>query len=52
MVIRGKSLWINLAYVKLPDFCYGYGQLGHVFKGCDVVGAYVNESELQYGEWL
>ncbi|KAJ8452712.1 hypothetical protein Cgig2_005048 [Carnegiea gigantea] len=29
---------------SLPDFCYGCGRLGHILKGCDGVGADVNES--------
>ncbi|KAJ8443394.1 hypothetical protein Cgig2_018827 [Carnegiea gigantea] len=53
MVVRGKTLWIRLGYVKLPDFCYGCGKLGHVLKGCDAVGDTDSDvSALQYGEWL
>ncbi|KAJ8435872.1 LOW QUALITY PROTEIN: hypothetical protein Cgig2_028580 [Carnegiea gigantea] len=53
MVVRGKTLWIRLGYVKLPDLCYGCGKLGHVLKGCDVVGDIDSDvSTLQYGEWL
>jgi len=53
MVVRGKTLWIRLGYVKLPIFCYGCGKLGHVLKGCDAVGDVDSDvSTLQYGEWL
>jgi len=52
-VVRGKALWISLGYVKLPNFGYGRGKLGHVLKGCDVVAdTDLDVSELQYGEWL
>ncbi|KAJ8442950.1 hypothetical protein Cgig2_019523 [Carnegiea gigantea] len=38
----GKPLWIKLRHVKLSDFCYGCGCLGHE----------VNSAKLQYEEWL
>ncbi|KAJ8448892.1 hypothetical protein Cgig2_030748 [Carnegiea gigantea] len=52
MVIVGKPLWIRFKYVKLPDYCYGCGKLGHVLKGCDTIIADDGDPNLQYGAWL
>ncbi|KAJ8445588.1 hypothetical protein Cgig2_012476 [Carnegiea gigantea] len=52
MVVKGKSIWIDLGYVKLPDFCYGCGRLGHVLPGYDCVDSKMEEEKLQYGDWL
>jgi len=32
IVIAQKPIWITLRCVKLPDFCYGCGMLGHIYK--------------------
>jgi len=33
--VDGKSIWIiRFKYLKLPDFCYGCGFLGHTLKSC------------------
>ena len=37
VLLAGKPTWIQIKYVKLPDFCYGCGRLGHVLKGCLVL---------------
>ncbi|KAJ8452109.1 hypothetical protein Cgig2_016690 [Carnegiea gigantea] len=50
--IDGKSIWIRPKYVKLPDFCYGCGKLGYVFKACNLVDGDMNDADLQYGSWL
>ncbi|KAJ8445804.1 hypothetical protein Cgig2_027885 [Carnegiea gigantea] len=50
IVVKGKAIWIDIGYVKLPDFCYWYGKVGHTLKGCDMVDGEVDESKLQYGE--
>jgi len=50
VMVQGKPLWISFKYVKLSDFCCGY--LGHVVSGCDMATDVVDESNLQYGEWL
>ncbi|KAJ8420194.1 hypothetical protein Cgig2_023774 [Carnegiea gigantea] len=31
--VENKPIWNWFEYVKLPDFCYAYGKLGHVYKG-------------------
>jgi len=50
--VAGKTLWIRFKYVKLPDFCYGCGRLGHVLAAYDLVEAEEGHSNLQYGAWL
>ncbi|KAJ8431515.1 hypothetical protein Cgig2_009752 [Carnegiea gigantea] len=40
--------WIRLKYVRLSDFCYGCGKLGHVLKGCETVEAEEGNPDLQY----
>jgi len=50
--VAGKTLWIRFKYVKLPDFCYGCGRLGHVLAACDLVEAEEGHSNLQYGACL
>ncbi|KAJ8429651.1 LOW QUALITY PROTEIN: hypothetical protein Cgig2_001647 [Carnegiea gigantea] len=45
--VAGKSIWVRFKYVKFPDFCYGWGKLGHTLKGCDVVEVDKGNSNLQ-----
>jgi len=52
VLLAGKPIWIQIKYLKLPDFCYGCGRLGHVLKGCDLVDEGSDVSSLQYGAWL
>ena len=52
IVVKSKAIWIDLGYVKLPDFCPRCGRVGHTITGRDMVDGDVDESELQYGEWL
>jgi len=33
VLLAGKPTWIQIKNVKLPDFCYGCGRLGHLLKG-------------------
>ncbi|KAJ8438379.1 LOW QUALITY PROTEIN: hypothetical protein Cgig2_006297 [Carnegiea gigantea] len=33
MIIEGKAIWIRLTHVKLPNFFYDCGKLGHVYRG-------------------
>ncbi|KAJ8444433.1 hypothetical protein Cgig2_005955 [Carnegiea gigantea] len=49
---QGIDVMIQLKYVKLPDFCYGCGLLGHVLKDCEVVEAEEDDPNLQYSSWL
>ncbi|KAJ8422426.1 hypothetical protein Cgig2_003006 [Carnegiea gigantea] len=36
--VDGKPKWISHQYVKLLDFCYACGLMGHVYKGCSQGG--------------
>jgi len=47
--MEGRALWIKFKYLKLSDFCYGCGILGHTLKTCDVVDPKTPACELQYG---
>ena len=44
------ALWVKLIYIKLPEFWYGYGHLGHVLKGCDTIDLDIKEGQLRYGD--
>jgi len=50
--INEKSLWIYFKYIKLLDFCYGCGRVGHVLKAWDEVDPDTPAEALQYGPWL
>jgi len=50
--VGGATIWIRLKYVKLPDFCYACGKLGHGYKSCEHFSDGMMEDELQYGSWL
>ena len=52
VVLESRSMWIDLRFVKLPDFCYVCGMLRHVTKGCALYNPNLSDSELQYGDWL
>ena len=52
VVLEGRTIWIDLRYVKLLDFCYVCGMLGHVTKGCGLYNPSLSGTELQYGDWL
>ncbi|KAJ8435144.1 hypothetical protein Cgig2_018972 [Carnegiea gigantea] len=47
IMIEGRPRWIYFKFVKLPDFCYGCGCLGHVLKDCDYVDPDTPSEELQ-----
>jgi len=49
MKIDGKSIWIYFKFIKLPDYYYGCGKIGHVLKACKNVDADAPSIELQYG---
>jgi len=44
--------WFKMKYIKLPNFCYACGLLGHVYRCCELYDARVPEAELQYGAWI
>lgn len=50
--MEGKQIWIYFKYLKLPDFCYGRGKLGHTLKASEDVDPDTPASTLQYGAWL
>ncbi|KAJ8432667.1 hypothetical protein Cgig2_002054 [Carnegiea gigantea] len=45
----GDNVWHRQNYVKLPDFCYLCGLLGHVAKGCDHYDSDTPQTDYQYG---
>ncbi|KAJ8445890.1 hypothetical protein Cgig2_000202 [Carnegiea gigantea] len=49
-MVQCKPLWITLKYVKLPEFCYGCGRLGHTLKDCETIDLSMDEALLQYDE--
>ncbi|KAJ8452677.1 hypothetical protein Cgig2_005013 [Carnegiea gigantea] len=50
--IADKQLWIRFNYVKLSEFCYRCGKLGHVLISCDLISKIKDEANLQYGAWM
>jgi len=44
--VENKPIWIWFKYVKLPDFCYACGKLGHVYKGCALFDENIPDTEL------
>lgn len=49
VMLDKKPIWITFKYLKLPDFCYVCGRLGHVFKACELYGERMDENDFQYG---
>ena len=47
-----KPIWISFKYVKLPEFCYDCGRLGHTLSICDEAKEVDEDSDLPYGDWL
>ncbi|KAJ8437262.1 hypothetical protein Cgig2_010087 [Carnegiea gigantea] len=47
--IVDKQLWIKFKYVKLPDFCFKSGKLGHTLLRYDLVQTDETNANLQYG---
>ncbi|KAJ8434317.1 hypothetical protein Cgig2_009942 [Carnegiea gigantea] len=50
--VNGQPLWFNIKYVRLSNFCYACGKLGHTYKGCDLFDESVLESALPHGPKL
>uniref|UniRef100_A0A803PQH0 Zinc knuckle CX2CX4HX4C domain-containing protein n=1 Tax=Cannabis sativa TaxID=3483 RepID=A0A803PQH0_CANSA len=64
LLLRGQTiifpwmdgeLWLDYRYERLPDFCYEYGIIGHVFHKCPSFLEKLDEGkepDLPYGPWL
>ncbi|KAJ8426745.1 hypothetical protein Cgig2_003638 [Carnegiea gigantea] len=52
VMVQGKAIWISFKYVKLLDFCYYCGCLGHVLRGCELSSDATDDIDLQYEDWL
>ncbi|KAJ8419471.1 hypothetical protein Cgig2_016050 [Carnegiea gigantea] len=50
--MNGTPSWFKMRSVKLSDFCYACGLLGHDYRYCQHHDAGVPESCLQYGPWV
>ncbi|KAL8520178.1 hypothetical protein ACS0TY_010918 [Phlomoides rotata] len=54
---RGRKLWIDFKYERLPSFCYICGSLGHMRRECHLLdGSKIIENlpdtKLPFGDWL
>ena len=47
---RKEDQWFQIQYERLPNFCYGYGVLGHIVEDCDK--EFAKDKPKQYGDWL
>ncbi|KAJ8432477.1 hypothetical protein Cgig2_009503 [Carnegiea gigantea] len=47
--LSGNPTWIKIKYVKLPDFGYACGILGHACRRCSSFDPSVPDADLQYG---
>ncbi|CAL1411603.1 unnamed protein product [Linum trigynum] len=48
--VDNRKQWYEVAYEKLPNFCYNCGMLGHLKK--DYLEELVQKDEIQYGSWM
>ncbi|KAL0302861.1 UNVERIFIED_CONTAM: hypothetical protein Sradi_6154200 [Sesamum radiatum] len=49
------EITLSFTYERLPNFCYGYGILGHIMRDCSIVvddRVLDGGTKLQYGAWL
>ncbi|KAJ8426922.1 LOW QUALITY PROTEIN: hypothetical protein Cgig2_010440 [Carnegiea gigantea] len=51
VMVKGKPIWVSFKYVKLSEFCCGYGHVGHVLSACEFTKDINEDSELPYGNW-
>ena len=47
--IGNQPGWFNIHYVKLGDFCYACGMMGHVYRGCKPFDDSIPKDKLPYG---
>ncbi|KAJ8425990.1 hypothetical protein Cgig2_007804 [Carnegiea gigantea] len=47
--VGNRSVWFNIRYVKLSDFCYACGMLGHIYRGYELYDETIPEANLPYG---
>ncbi|BFG20610.1 hypothetical protein CerSpe_068840 [Prunus speciosa] len=49
----GNTEFVDFRYERLPEFCFCYGRVGHVFKECAFVDQAAKQAcEKPYGIWL
>jgi len=51
MLMNNEPTWFRMKCIKLPDLCYAWWLLEHVYQRCEFYDASVPESNLQYGPW-
>ncbi|KAJ8429442.1 hypothetical protein Cgig2_008773 [Carnegiea gigantea] len=47
--VCGAPVWFDIKYVRLSEFCYACGMLGHIYKVCELYDDSVLETSLPYG---
>ncbi|KAJ8433591.1 hypothetical protein Cgig2_016521 [Carnegiea gigantea] len=47
--IGTQPVWFDIRYVKLSDFYYPCGMLGHVYRGCEGFDDSIPDDKLPYG---
>ena len=47
--VNNHTTWFKMKYIKLAEFCYGCGLLGHVHRRCELYDLNILKPDLQYG---